>query len=95
LVLKHLLVYAVEAGVDTVALTDAATIAPVVRGDKAALSGFYDKRLLDVFRALVGRLGGSVEPIKVKGFAQTFPGVRMTPALRRAICSGFDLWGKT
>jgi hypothetical protein len=95
LVLKHLLAYAVEAGVDTVALTDAATIAPVVGGEEEALSGFYDKRLLDVFRALVGRLGGSVEPIKVKGFAQTFPGVRMTPALRRAICSGFDLWGKT
>ena len=95
LVLKHLLAYAVEAGVDTVALTDAATIAPVVGGDKASLSGFYDKRLLDVFSALVKRLGGSVEGVKVKGFSETFPGVRMTPALRRAICSGFDLWGKT
>ena len=95
LVLKHLLAYAVEVGVDTVALTDAATIAPVVGGDKASLSGFYDKRLLDVFSALVKRLGGSVERVKVKGFRKTFPGVRMTPALRRAICSGFDLWGKT
>jgi hypothetical protein len=95
LVLKHLFVYAAETGVETVALTDAATIAPIVGGDKAPLSGFYDKRLLDVFSALVKRLGGSVERVKVEGFRKTFPGFRMTPAVRRAICSGFDLWGKT
>ena len=106
LVLKHLISHAAEIGVSKLVLTDAVTIDSALNdtwwdyGEKAkikneGLIGFYDKRLVDLFASLVSRLGGKVERLKVKGFRKTFPGVRMTPALRKAICSGFDLWGKT
>jgi WD40 repeat protein len=95
LVLKHLLAYAAQTGIKAVALTDAATIAPVVGGDEKSLSGFYDQRLLNVFGALVKRLGGEVTRVKVKGFRKTFPGVILTPAFRDSLCRGFSYWSKT
>ena len=95
LVFKHLMAYAAQTGVKAVALTDAATIAPVVGGDEKSLSGFYDERLLNVFSALVKRLGGEVTRVKVKGFRKTFPGVILTPAFRDSLCRGFSYWSKT
>jgi WD40 repeat protein len=95
LVLKHLLAYAAQTGIRAVALTDAATIAPVVGGDEKSLSGFYDQRLLNVFSALIKRLGGEVTPVKVRGFRKAFPGVILTPAFRDSLCRGFSYWSKT
>jgi len=95
LVLKHLLAYAAQTGVKAVALTDAATIAPVVSSKEDSLSGFYDQRLLNVFSALVKRLGGEVTRVKVEGFRKTFPGVILTPAFRDSLCRGFSYWSKT
>jgi hypothetical protein len=95
LALKHLLAYAAQTDVKAVALTDAATIAPVVGGDTESLSGFYDARLLNVFSALVKRFGGEVTRVKVEGFRKTFPGVILTPAFRDSLCRGFSYWGKT
>jgi len=95
LALKYLLAYAAQTDVKAVALTDAATIAPIVKGDTESLSGFYDARLLNVFSALVKRFGGEVTRVKVKGFRKTFPGVILTPAFRDSLCRGFSYWGKT
>jgi len=99
LMIKRLLLYAAEIGVDALVLTDGATIAPLVDPSKehhAGISSFYDEKLVRLFGALVRSLGGDVEPISVKVGSRykALPGVRMTDALRSRLGQGMGYWGR-
>ena len=97
--LKRLLLYAAEIGVDALVLTDGATIAPLVDPSKehhAGIRAFYDQKLVRLFDALVRSLGGEVEPISVKigSRYKALPGVRMTDTLRARLGQGMGYWGR-
>ena len=99
LMLKRLLLYAAEIGVDALVLTDGATIAPLVDPSKehhAGIRAFYDQKLVRLFDALVRSLGGEVEPISVKigSRYKALPGVRMTDTLRARLGQGMGYWGR-
>jgi hypothetical protein len=99
LMLKRLLLYAAEIGVDALVLTDGATIAPLVDPSKkhhAGIAAFYDEKLVRLFGALVRGLGGEVEPISVKVGSRykALPGVRMTDTLRARLGQGMGYWGR-
>jgi sugar lactone lactonase YvrE len=99
LMLKRLLLYAAEIGVDALVLTDGATIAPLVDPSKehhAGIAAFYDEKLVRLFGALVRGLGGEVEPISVKigSLYKALPGVRMTDTLRARLGQGMGYWGR-
>jgi sugar lactone lactonase YvrE len=99
LMLKRLLLYAAEIGVDALVLTDGATIAPLVDPSEehhAGIAAFYDEKLVRLFGALVRGLGGEVEPISVKigSRYKALPGVRMTDTLRARLGQGMGYWGR-